>query len=131
MSKSNEATDKSFGLFFGVVFAILFAYVAISGNNTKLLVIFGSLSVIFPGIGLYKPHVLSPLKQCWLIFGRFLHRIISPIIIFLIFIILIAPIGVFFRVCKRDLLRLRAENQRQTWNEVEPKNYDVFFDNQY
>lgn len=131
MSKTKQPSNKSFGLFFGVVFAMFFVYSIYSDAAITVSLFFGCSFLTFLCLGLFKPRVLSPLKSAWLSFGNVLHKIVSPIIILAMFTVLIIPLGIFFRAVKRDALRLRQENQRETWVKSEPKNYSTFFDEQY
>ena len=131
MAKKVEPSNKSFGLFFAAVFGVGFACAIFYGGTNLIITTTAGLSLTFSGLAIYKPKILAPIKKLWLALGLALHKVTSPIILSIMFIIFIVPFAVLFRIFKRDALKIRPENQKQTWVEAEKKIYHTFFDNQY
>ena len=109
------STNKSFGIVFFIVFLILAVYPLINGKSiiVSLLVI----SLIFLVLGLINSKLLTPLNKIWFKFGILLGKIISPIIMGMIFFLLVTPIGIIMRLLKKDVLNLKLNNNRSYWIE--------------
>jgi len=109
------STNKSFGIVFFIVFLILAVYPLINGKsiNVSLLVI----SLIFLVLGLINSKLLTPLNKIWFKFGILLGKIISPIVMGMIFFLLVTPIGIIMRLLKKDVLNLKLNNNKSYWIE--------------
>ena len=100
-----ESSDKSFGLVFTVVFTIVGLAPLISAESPRYWsLIVAGITLLF---ALLRPATLRPLNWLWLRFGRLLHRIVSPIILFLMYCVAIVPMGLLLRLLRKDLLLLR------------------------
>ena len=69
-----------------------------------------------PGIALLaaallRPSLLAPLYRVWFQFGLLLHRIISPVVLGIMFFIVITPIGILMRTFGKDPLHLRHRSE--------------------
>ncbi|MDX2150924.1 MAG: SxtJ family membrane protein, partial [Bryobacteraceae bacterium] len=58
---------------------------------------------------------LTPLNRLWAKFGLLLHRLVSPVILAILFYGCITPIGYLMRLTGKDPLRLRFESDRQSY----------------
>ena len=106
------SSNRSFGIVFFIVFLLIATYPLLKGNDVKiwsLLVSFGFLI-----LGLINSKILSPLNKLWFKFGIILGKIISPLIMGIIFFVVVTPIGIAMRVLKKDLLNLKY-NQKETY----------------
>jgi large-conductance mechanosensitive channel len=59
----------------------------------------------------------STLNKIWFKFGIFLGKIISPIIMGIIFFLVVTPIGLIMRILGKDLLNLKFNNKKSYWIE--------------
>lgn len=104
-------SNKKFGIFFSIIFFIFGVYFFGS--------LFSSLFFTFSGIFIFtailKPELLLPLNRLWMMFGILLGRIISPIILGLIFFGLFAPISIITRMFGRDELSLKIKSKKSFW----------------
>lgn len=100
-------SDKSFGLLFTTVFAIVAAWIAWNGG--ALWIYFAGVSCIFLLLSLIRPRTLHPLNILWMRFGALLNMIVSPIILGVIFFGLLAPIAIFFKLRGRDPLHRKFD----------------------
>ena len=71
--------------------------------------------VFFTVLGLVNSKILTPLNKLWFKFGIFLGRIISPIIMGIIFFLVVTPIGFIMRLIGKDLLNLKYQNIQSYW----------------
>ena len=87
------SSNRSFGILFSIVFAIIAFWPTINGNPLRLWSI--PISVIFLVLGLLNSKLLNPLNIVWIKFGELLGRIIAPIVMAIIYFIIVTPIGLF------------------------------------
>jgi hypothetical protein len=59
--------------------------------------------------------VLSPLNRLWLRFGLLLHKIVSPLVLGIMFFLVITPIGLLMRAVGKDLLRLKFDKRSSSY----------------
>ena len=73
------------------------------------------LSVLFLSITLINDNLLLPLNKLWMSFGLLLGKIISPIILGIIFFGLFTPYGIILRLIGRDELNLKLKKTNSYW----------------
>ncbi len=109
------SSNRSFGIVFFVVFLIIALFPLINDGNIRLWSLIVSLA--FLALGLLNSKFLSPLNKIWFKFGLFLGKIISPMVMGLIFFFVVTPIGILMRILKKDLLNLKMNNNKSYWIE--------------
>ena len=113
-------SNRSFGIVFFVVFLIIATYPLINGDELRLWSLI--ISIVFLFLGLLNSKILNPLNKLWFKFGIFLGKIISPLVMGIIFFLVVTPIGLLMRLLNKDLLNLRFNNNSSYWIEkTEPK----------
>ena len=113
------SSNRSFGILFSILFAIIAFWPIINGNPLRLWPI--PISVIFLILGLLNSKLLNPLNVVWVKFGELLGRIIAPIVMAIIYFIIITPIGLFMRLIRKDLLNLKFSKANTYWIKREKK----------
>ena len=109
------SSNKSFGIVFSVVFLIIAIYpFSYSGEIRTWSLI---LSIVFMILGLTNSKFLTPLNKIWFKFGIFLGKIISPLVMGLIFFFVVTPIGIIMRTLGKDLLNLKFSKNKSYWIE--------------
>ena len=113
-------SNRSFGIVFFVVFLIIATYPLINGDELRLWSLI--ISIVFLSLGLVNSKILNPLNKLWFKFGIFLGKIISPLVMSIIFFLVVTPIGLLMRLLNKDLLNLKFNNNNTYWIEkTEPK----------
>ena len=113
-------SNRSFGIVFFVVFLIIATYPLINGDELRLWSLI--ISIVFLFLGLINSKILNPLNKLWFKFGIFLGKIISPLVMVIIFFLVVTPIGLLMRLLKKDLLNLKFNDNSSYWIEkTEPK----------
>ena len=113
-------SNRSFGIVFFLVFLLISTYPLINGNEIRLWSLV--ISIIFLLLGLINSKILNPFNKLWFKFGIFLGKIISPLIMGIIFFLVVTPIGLLMRLLNKDLLNLKFNNNSSYWIEkTEPK----------
>ena len=92
-------SNRSFGIVFFIVFLLISLYPIINDENIRYWALI--ISLIFLILGLLKSNILTPLNKLWFKFGILLGRIISPLIMGMIFFFVVTPIGFLMRMLKR------------------------------
>jgi hypothetical protein len=117
---ASESSDRSFGLVFGGVFALIGCLPLLHFAQPRWWAL--GLAVAFALIALVWPQILHPLNQAWLALGRLLHRVVSPVIMGVIFFVCVTPIAWIMRLRGKDVLSLaRRDNLSSYWITREPQ----------
>jgi len=113
------SSDRSFGIVFTVVFLIIGLLPLFFGGPLRLWSV--AVAAIFGLVALLRPALLAPLNRLWTKFGLLLHKIVSPLVLGIMFFIVITPMGLVMRAWGKDPLRLRFDRQaRSYWVERTP-----------
>ena len=108
-------SNRSFGIVFFIVFLLISLYPLI--NHESIRIWSAIISLIFLILGLINSRILTPLNHLWFKFGISLGKIISPLIMGIIFFFVVTPIGLFMKFLKKDLLNLKFNNSKSYWIE--------------
>lgn len=126
MSHEGSATvvmpsERKFGLVFCAIFLALAAWGGLIRDWSRPAVLFWSLGgVAFLVLALAAPAVLRPLNRAWFQLGLLLGRIVSPIVLGLMFFLLITPVALVTRAMGRDVLRIKPRQTTTYWIDREP-----------
>lgn len=99
-------SNLKFGLSFAGIFAVIATYTAWKGSP-HLPWVMALLAVIFGLLALIAPNLLSWPNRLWFKLGEVLGKVVSPIVLGLLFFVLITPVALVMRLSGRDALRLR------------------------
>lgn len=103
--KVSNGSEKSFGVVFSLVFLLIALSPLIRGGGVNIWALV--VSAIFLFIAYFKPRILVVPNTLWFKFGLLLGRIVAPIVIALVYIIAIVPIGLLFKMLRKDLLNCK------------------------
>ena len=106
-------SDKSFGLVFAGVFTAIAVLPLLHGHPLRAWAL--GPAVAFLVLAFAAPKVLAPLNRVWMAFGRLLDRIVSPIVMAVLFVVAVVPTGIVLRVMGRDPLRLKFDRSATTY----------------
>src|SRR4051812_37346469 len=95
--KKKRSSDRSFGLIIAGALLLLGAYHLWQRGGFAFYLL--GAGVIILGLALVRPHLLAPLNWIWSQFGMLLHRIVSPVVISVLFFLIITPVGFLMRIC--------------------------------
>jgi hypothetical protein len=95
----------TFGILFFVFFLIIGLYPLKSDGAIRIWSVLFSL--VFLIITIIRPNLFTLLNKLWIKFGILLGRIISPIVMGLVFFFVVTPIGVLVRILKKDVMGLK------------------------
>lgn len=113
-------SEKSFGLVFSIVFLIIALWPINNDNPIHYWALIFAFAFLV--CALFYPKILKPLNVLWFKFGLLLHKIVNPLILGFVFILTVVPTGLIMRLLKKDLLRLRRNDEADTyWITRDPK----------
>ena len=97
-------TIRNFGLTFTTVFTLLGAVTLFYDYRSP----WGWAWLTAAGAVLlftfFLPRALEPANEIWLRFGNLLHKIVSPLILILLYGVSIIPVGIVMKLFRRDPL---------------------------
>ena len=111
--KIKISSNRSFGIVFFIFFLIISLYPLYFNGSLNIWALL--LSVIFLILGLINSKILTPLNILWFKFGMLLGRIISPIIMGMVFFFVVTPTGLLMKLFNKDLLRLKKKDTKSYW----------------
>ena len=120
MDNIKIGSNRSFGIVFFVVFLLISLYPLLNDENIRYWSLI--ISLVFLILGLINSNILKPLNKIWFKFGIILGKIISPLVMGIIFFFVVTPTGLLMRIFKKDILNLKFNNNKSYWIEKkEPK----------
>ena len=103
--KINKKNNITFGILFFIFFLIIGFFPLISVGIIRIWSVV--LSLVFLIITIIRPNLFTFLNRSWIQFGIFLGKIISPIVMGLVFFFVVTPIGILVRILKKDVMGLK------------------------
>ena len=107
------SSNRAFGFVFVGAFLVIGMLPLVWGSGVRVW----SLMVAagFMLVALAAPSLLGPLNRAWMRLGMLLHRIVSPIVLGIMFFLVITPMGIVMRLLGKDPLRLRYDGNASTY----------------
>jgi O-antigen/teichoic acid export membrane protein len=100
-------SERSFGVVFAVVFLVIALWPVLWWQAPRLWALV--VAAVFALLAFTLPAVLRPLNYAWFRFGLVLHRIMSSVILAMLFFVTVTPIAFIYRLLGKDPLRLQFE----------------------
>ena len=111
---SASGSDRSFGIVMAVAALLLAIFSPFSGSTLFSAIVFG-ISMLLVVSALAAPALLAPFNRLWTNFGKVLHRVVSPLILGVIFYLVVTPTGFLMRLAGKDLLRRNFDRAAKTY----------------
>ena len=127
MNDIKIGSNKSFGIVFFIFFLIISLWPIKNGLDIRLWSLI--ISIIFLLLGLFNSKLLTPLNQIWFKFGLLLGKVVSPVVMGVVFFLIVTPTGLIMRFLGKDLLNLKKSNSKSYW--IEKKNENTSMKNQF
>ena len=115
MKIKNTVSNRNFGLTFFIFFIIISLWPLIHSEQIRVWSLV--IAFIFLILGMLNSKILTPLNTVWFKFGLFLGKIVSPIVMGIIFFLIVTPISIVMKIFGKDLLNLKYNNQKSYWVE--------------
>ena len=113
-------SERGFGIVFAIVFLIIALFPLLGDGGVRLWSV--GVAAVFGGLAFVAPKFLAPLNRLWFRFGMLLSRIVSPIVMGILFFVTVTPTGLIMRARGKDLLRQKLDPDAETyWIEIDPE----------
>ena len=111
------ASDRSFGLWVGGILAAiglirLLLHLPAVGILAPLMIVVG---LVLVALGLTAAHLLAPLNRAWTKLGLVMFKVVSPVVLGVIFFGIFTPVGWTLRLLGRDAMARRFDLGARTY----------------
>jgi len=113
-------SERRFGLTFTIALAGLAVYGIVRHRSPTVYIACAAASIVFALITLIAPRALAPLNKLWFHFGELLGKIVSPLVLGIIFFGILTPLSTLLRLLGRDELQLKRRAVKSYWIDHTP-----------
>jgi hypothetical protein len=115
---------KKFGITMGIAFLAISLLIFIKHRHSILPT--SIISAIFFIFAFTMPNILKPIYVIWMRLAFILSWINTRIILFIVFYLIISPLGLLMRLFGADLLERKIDKQKDTyWIKKEKKEFKL------
>lgn len=111
--KSREEVCKEFGELMALVCFLIALFLMHKHKLSSSPIVFVGAYFLFSAIAL--PLSLSPLEKVWMLFAEKLSIVMTKVVVFLSFYILITPFGFLYRLFSKDPLGMRIDKNTDSY----------------
>jgi hypothetical protein len=113
------SSNRAFGWVFVTVFLIIALWPLVFDGTLRWWSLIAGTLLMLITVG--APSLLTVPNRLWLRFGLLLHRIVSPLVLGIMFYLVVMPMGLLMRSFGKDFLRLRRNDSAESyWIKREP-----------
>jgi hypothetical protein len=106
--KTKTSSNRSFGFVIGVAFLLIGLVPLLHApHRPRWWAI--AIAAMLAAFAQFRSDLLAPFNRLWLRFGLLLHKIVSPIILGLLFYTTVLPVGLLMRAFGKDPMRLHKD----------------------
>jgi len=107
------SSNRAFGWVFVTMFLIIALWPLVFGGTLRWWSLIVSALVALVTVA--APSLLTVPNRLWLRFGLLLHRIVSPVVLGIMFYLVVMPMGLLMRALGKDFLRLRRNDSAESY----------------
>lgn len=106
-AKIKMGSERSFGLVFAGVFLIVALLPLLHHHPIRWWAL--PTAATFLLVGLIRPAILAPLNRLWFAFGLALGKVMTPVVMGLLFVIAVIPTALLMKLFAKDPLQRRLD----------------------
>jgi hypothetical protein len=110
---TKTGSDRSFGFVFTGVFVIVGLLPLLHDDPIRFWALY--VAAGFLAVARIYPKILGPLNRAWAKFGAQLHKIVTPVIMGIIFFMTILPTSLLMRIFKKVPLKLTFDKSVESY----------------
>lgn len=107
------SSERTFGFVLSTVFLAIALLPLAHGLEMHVWAL--PFAAVFFGAAIAVPIVLKPLNRLWFLIGILLGRVVTPVVMTIIWFIALTPAGMLMRLFGKDPLRLKHEAATETY----------------
>jgi predicted membrane metal-binding protein len=112
-------SERNFGIVFAAVFVTIALWPLIRAEKAHLWLL--PIAIIFLAAAFLAPRTLAPLNRLWFRIGILLGKVVTPLVMGVLWLAVLTPIGLLMRLFGRDPLRLKRQPAAKSyWIERSP-----------
>ena len=123
MQEIKIGSNRSFGIVFFIVFLIIALWPLTNNENIRIWSLV--ISLIFLILGIFNSNLLTSMNKLWMKFGLLLGKIVSPVVMAVIYFGVVTPTGLIMRILGKDILKLNKKNYNSYWQEKDNSNNNM------
>lgn len=127
----NIKISKNDSKYFGIILSIILIIYCVYDfyiNELQILLLLFTLTLLL--VSLFKPSILNPITKLWVLLGITLGKIISPIVLGLVFFIVVTPTSLIRKIIIKDPINQKINKKLKTyWQKT--NSYDTNLKNQF
>ena len=108
------STDRSFGLVFAAVFALMAVVPVIKQRSAPSGWLLAT-AIVFATLAFKKPEVLAPFNWLWIRLGILLGRVMAPVMMGFVFFVVVTPVALLMRMMTAKFTRWSFEPSLPTY----------------
>jgi phosphatidylserine synthase len=112
-------SERGFGVVFAAVFATVGLWPLLDGETARTWSLI--VAALFAAAAMVAPALLRPFNRLWFVIGLALHKVVSPLVMALLFYLTVTPVALLMRLAGKDPLRLKFDRRAKSyWIERRP-----------
>ena len=123
--RQTSKTLRQFGILCLVIFGGWAVWRFAAGHRGLVTSFLAGASALLGLLGLLKPNALQPIFTAWMTVAFPVGWLVSRLLLATLYYAVFTPIGVFFRLRHRDVLRIRHKSSVGSYWTVKPGRSDV------
>ncbi len=108
-----SGSDRAFGFVFATVLFVVGIWPLIDGGSPRWWVIIAALVLVI--ISFTLPQILAPFNRVWFLFGLVLHRIVTPLVMALLYYLTVTPTALIMRIFGKRPLPLTFDQDATSY----------------
>jgi hypothetical protein len=112
-SEVKIGSDRGFGFVFASAFAAIALWPLIGGETVRLWAL--AVAAAFLVAALLRPAILRPLNRVWFRLGLLIGRVVSPVVMAVLFFVAVTPTALVMRALGKDVLRLKFDANAESY----------------
>ena len=116
--------EREFGLLVGAILVALAGWWTYREKFAGTRLAFFVVGSVLLAAGLFRPRLLALPYRGWMAFAEGLSRVVTTLVLLLVFFLVVTPIGVFKRLGRWDPLGRRAARADSYWQPYEVRQAD-------
>lgn len=108
-----RGSDRAAGFVFSALFLLAGLWPALWGGRPRTWAL--AAAVAFAVVAAAAPGRLALLARAWYRLGLLLHRIVSPVVLALVYFLAVTPTGLLLRLFRRDILALARDPEADSY----------------